>query len=54
MALSTIVRRNIVGSVPDEVVKLLKQGPATHLQQHAYAYVRVKATTTAVSLLLLA
>ena len=28
--------QNNVATVPDEVVKLLKQGPATHLQQHAF------------------
>jgi hypothetical protein len=30
--------QNIVGDAPDELVKLLKQGPAQHLQQHAYEY----------------
>jgi hypothetical protein len=30
--------RNTVGTVPDELVKLLKQGPAQHLLQHAYEY----------------
>ena len=32
--------QNIVGTPPDELVKLLKQGPAQHLQQHAYEYRR--------------
>ena len=38
-----------MGSVPEEVVKLLKQGPATHLQQHAYAYVLIKASMVSLS-----
>jgi hypothetical protein len=29
-----------VGTVPDELVKLLKQGPAQHLLGHAYEYRR--------------
>ena len=29
-----------VGTAPDELVKLLKQGPVTHLTQHAYEYRR--------------
>ena len=32
--------QNNVGTVPDEVVKLLKQGPAAHLQHHAFVYRR--------------
>ena len=32
--------QNNVGTVPDEVVKLLKQGPAAHLQHHAFEYRR--------------
>jgi hypothetical protein len=29
-----------VGTAPDELVKLLKQGPVAHLTQHAYEYRR--------------
>ena len=29
-----------VGTVPDELVKLLKQGPVQHLLEHAYEYRR--------------
>ena len=31
---------NTVGTAPDEVVKMLKQGPSKHLQQHSYEYRR--------------
>jgi hypothetical protein len=32
--------QNTVGPAPDELVKLLKQGPAKHLLDHAYEYHR--------------
>jgi hypothetical protein len=32
--------RSIVGTPPDELIRLLKQGPAQHLLQHAYEYRR--------------
>ena len=32
--------RNTVGTPPDELLRLLKQGPAQHLLEHAYEYRR--------------
>jgi hypothetical protein len=32
--------KDTVGTVPDELIKLLKQGPAQHLLEHAYEYRR--------------